>query len=398
MFGDDSTFVTAASQLADSSLASMALSLPVNQLFKGAGPVFRILHEGSGINGLFINENRTNNGAALVAQSGGTGDALRGVTTGKGRAGFFNVLDPMNNSSALEASTVGTGPAATFSVTNPIRFGPAVLIKSTGAAGNALQVISVNESSGSTAYFEQAATDNHGVNAIEAYVRHTGSAGVFRIDGGSFNQRGAIEATSNSDGPAGLFSLIRPSTSSALIVNSVGHASAGQFTVNQPLSIFAAIDATTNTNAGWAGLFTTTGTGGGVRITTNGGPGLQVLGGTKNAVVQTSDGARALYTAESAEVWFTDSGFARLTRGFVRVAIDPVFSETISLSEPYHVFLQSYGDAELIVKNRSASGFDVVMRDGTDDYAEFSYRIVAKRLGFERERLRAERWSVPRSH
>ena len=43
--------------------------------------------------------------------------------------------------------------------------------------------------------------------------------------------------------------------------------------------------------------------------------GLQVVGGTKNAVVGTTTGARALYTEESSEVRFTDYGFGRLQHG-----------------------------------------------------------------------------------
>ncbi|MBK9247151.1 MAG: hypothetical protein IPM69_03330 [Ignavibacteria bacterium] len=53
------------------------------------------------------------------------------------------------------------------------------------------------------------------------------------------------------------------------------------------------------------------------------------------------------------------------------------------MDEPYHVFLQSYGDTELFVAKRTAGGFEVRVRGTEMANTEFSYRIVAKRKGFE---------------
>ena len=108
-------------------------------------------------------------------------------------------------------------------------------------------------------------------------------------------------------------------------------------------------------------------------------------------MVRTPSGAKALYSEESSEVWFTDYGFAKLDDGRARILFDPLFAQTINPDEPYHVFLQSYGDAELYVQGRTPVGFDVVLKDG-DAHAEFSYRIVAKRLGFEGKRLEPAPW------
>lgn len=148
-----------------------------------------------------------------------------------------------------------------------------------------------------------------------------------------------------------------------------------------------------NAGTDWAATFTSTGaTGKGVLVTTAGGAGLQVVGGSKNAVVGTSSGARALYTEESSEVWFTDYGFGRLAGPRMRVPLDPVFVETIARGEAYHVFVQAYGASELYVANRTPQGFDVVLREG-DPRTEFSYRIVAKRRGFEGKRLERAPWA-----
>ena len=141
---------------------------------------------------------------------------------------------------------------------------------------------------------------------------------------------------------------------------------------------------------GWAGMFT--GVGNGVRISVPPGKqGLEVIDGTKNAVVGTDDGARLLYTEESTEVWFTDYGFGHLEDGLAAIAIDAIFAQTVNLEEPYHVFVQVYGDAEVYVTNRTATGFEVHLRDGESD-VEFSYRIVGKRLGYEDDRLERAPW------
>jgi hypothetical protein len=68
------------------------------------------------------------------------------------------------------------------------------------------------------------------------------------------------------------------------------------------------------------------------------------------------------------------------------VAVDPTYAETVSLHEPYHVFVQVYGDAEVFVASRTPAGFEVRVRNG-DPSVEFSYRIMAKRRGHEANRL-----------
>lgn len=116
------------------------------------------------------------------------------------------------------------------------------------------------------------------------------------------------------------------------------------------------------------------------------------VGGSKSAVVPTEDGSRLLYTEESAEVWFTDYGFSSLVDGTAQVVIDPIFAQTVNLDQPYHVFVQVYGDADVYVTNRTAAGFAVRLREG-DPTSEFSYRIVAKRRGFEDQRLEPAPWA-----
>jgi hypothetical protein len=147
-----------------------------------------------------------------------------------------------------------------------------------------------------------------------------------------------------------------------------------------------------STNGGWAGYFESQ-NGNGLYVSTPAGHiGLQVAGGTKNAVVRTTEDSRLLYSEESTEVWFSDYGFGQLQGGLAVVPIDPLYAQTVNLAEPYHVFVQLYGDAEVYVANRTPEQFEVRLRDG-DGGAEFSYRIVAKRLGYEGDRLEPAPWA-----
>lgn len=148
-----------------------------------------------------------------------------------------------------------------------------------------------------------------------------------------------------------------------------------------------------NSPDGWAGSFNS-GTGNGVKISAASGKvGLVVLSGTKNAAVPTLDGDRLLYSEESTEVWFSDYGFGKLQNGFALVRIDPVFAETVNLNEPYHVFLQAYGNAELYVSKRTADLFEVwATGQSVDQNSEFSYRVIGKRIGYEEDRLELAPW------
>lgn len=142
----------------------------------------------------------------------------------------------------------------------------------------------------------------------------------------------------------------------------------------------------------WSGVFQSD-VGNGVLVSVPGNrTGLSVTGGSKSALVATNDGARSLYCEEASEVWFADYGFGRLEGGLAVIAIDPVFAQTVNLAEPYHVFLQAYGDADLYIASRNTESFQVRLREG-DPTVEFSYRLVAKRRGFEEKRLERAPWA-----
>lgn len=111
--------------------------------------------------------------------------------------------------------------------------------------------------------------------------------------------------------------------------------------------------------------------------------------GTKSCVVKTSQGPTLLYCQESPENWFEDFGNGRLNQGRTHIELDPLFLETVTVDQddPLKVFIQVEGECNGVYVAKGATGFDVVeLNKGTSDIS-FSYRVVAKRKGFEDRRL-----------
>ena len=113
------------------------------------------------------------------------------------------------------------------------------------------------------------------------------------------------------------------------------------------------------------------------------------VSGVKNAIVPTSQGRRKLYSQESPEVWFEDVGEGQLMGGLAQINLDPLFLETVTINDehPMKVFIQLNDDCNGVYVQRQASGFQVAELRGGNSSAHFTYRVMAKRKGFEKERL-----------
>jgi hypothetical protein len=112
--------------------------------------------------------------------------------------------------------------------------------------------------------------------------------------------------------------------------------------------------------------------------------------GSKSAVVPVDNGTRkvALYAVEAPENWFEDFGSGQLSGGAARVALEPIFAQTVNTGVEYHVFLTPKGDSKgLYVSNETAAGFEVHESGGGRSAIAFDYRIVARRKGYEAIRL-----------
>jgi hypothetical protein len=108
------------------------------------------------------------------------------------------------------------------------------------------------------------------------------------------------------------------------------------------------------------------------------------------SIVSVDSGARkvGLYSTQSAENWFEDAGSGLLANGYMHIALDSTFAQTVNTSVEYHVFLTPKGDCEgLYVTNETPQGFDVHELRGGHSGIAFDYRIMAKRAGYENVRL-----------
>jgi len=111
--------------------------------------------------------------------------------------------------------------------------------------------------------------------------------------------------------------------------------------------------------------------------------------GSKSCIVKTSKGPTLLYCQESPESWFEDFGEAKLSAGRCYIELDPFFLETVTINEPnpMKVFIQLNDDCNGTYVERGRTGFDVIELQGGQSNARFTYRVVAKRSGFEDKRL-----------
>lgn len=94
---------------------------------------------------------------------------------------------------------------------------------------------------------------------------------------------------------------------------------------------------------------------------------------------------------ETPETWFTDYGSGQLVNGTATVNIESEFLSTVNTTVAYHVFIQVEGpcnNAGVYVTNKTTSSFDVVQQNtGNDCNTSFSYRVTAKRKGYEALRM-----------
>lgn len=111
---------------------------------------------------------------------------------------------------------------------------------------------------------------------------------------------------------------------------------------------------------------------------------LDVENGSKNRVVNTSQGKVRIAAYETAEPYFGDIGEAQTDEnGQARIDIDPLFAETVNTSCPYQVFLQPYCNGVFYVAERAEDHFIVKgPKNGM-----FGYEIKARQKGYEASRL-----------
>lgn len=117
---------------------------------------------------------------------------------------------------------------------------------------------------------------------------------------------------------------------------------------------------------------------------------LHVLGwlgvdGSKNSIVDTSQGKTAINAYETAEYYFGDIAKANTgTSKRVKIMIDPLFLETINTDIDYHVFVSSYSNGYAWVSEMARDYFVI---ESNVPNLSVSYEIKAKRKQYENVRL-----------
>ncbi|MDI3282668.1 hypothetical protein [Polyangium sp. 15x6] len=115
---------------------------------------------------------------------------------------------------------------------------------------------------------------------------------------------------------------------------------------------------------------------------------IQGVGTVSTTVLDPTDDAGqrrvTLYAPEAPEVLFEDYGEARLENGFVHVELDPIFTANVQVDErhPLRVFIQLEENEQtrgVVVKNKSATGFDVVELGGGTSNMPFQWHVVCNR-------------------
>jgi hypothetical protein len=115
-----------------------------------------------------------------------------------------------------------------------------------------------------------------------------------------------------------------------------------------------------------------------------------ILGnGSDGVIKQTRDGEKVLFTPQMPEAYSEDVGRGQLNNGHVRINLEPLFSDCISISDQYplNVFIQMNDDCQGVYTKTDNSGFNVYELNKGTSNAHFTYRIIAKTKGYEPLRL-----------
>ena len=108
--------------------------------------------------------------------------------------------------------------------------------------------------------------------------------------------------------------------------------------------------------------------------------------GSKNSIVNTSQGTVAINAYETAEYYFGDIGEDQTNGdGKAWVSIDYLFGQTVNTTVPYQVFVTPYSSAHVWVSKRLKNRFLV---ESDKPSASFAWEIKAKRKGYEHTRLK----------
>ena len=315
-----------------------------------------------------------------------TGIGVYGDATIDGTGGYFSnssnlvpALYATNGESyggiAIEASSAGYGSTG-VSGSTPADDGIGVGGEATGNGGTGI-------SGTATGGYDAFDGNSYGV-----YGNATSGTGVFGTNGASYSN--SFEGLAPYKYSAGTWGDTNVAGGGAIVAAVAGTAdnnSAGYF-YNKSAD-YASIVAY-NEYPGPTGLFKVFKASSPDGTCGVGGTGDLSCTGQLKSLVSASGGARKVetYAMQSPENWMEDFGSGVLERGVAVVTIDPAFADTVTADASYHVFITPEGDSKgLYVIRKTATSFEVRESGGGVSSLSFDYRIVAKRRGYEAQRL-----------
>jgi len=293
---------------------------------------------GSTDSGYGIYGNATGDGYAGFFTSGGAAPTIYATNTGT-RTYAISSRVPANGSTALHGSAYGG-------------YDDTEEVNSYGVYGNATL---------GTGVFGQSGADSKSFAGLVPYEYSAGMWGDTNVAGGGVIV-GAVAGTADNNSAAYFYNK------SADFASIVAYNEA-----SGPTGLFKTLKA--SSPDGTCGI---------------GGSGDLSCTGQLKSLVSSGDGARKLetYAMQSPENWMEDFGSGVLERGVAVVKIDPAFADTVSGDASYHVFITPNGDSKgLYVIRKTATTFEVRESGGGVSSLTFDYRIVAKRRGYESQRL-----------
>jgi hypothetical protein len=353
------------------------------------GIALQAVANGTGPAGTFYAQSGTTSAQAVNT---GTGSALS-ASAATGYGGYFT-----NNatfSATVYASNAGNGNAGSFNNNSASRVALAGTNASTdgsaiGTYGNAPNGIAVFgiSSAGSGVY----GTSTSGIGTIGTSASSFGVNGVSTSGTGVFGKTGTISNTGASfiaRFSSGVFGDAgQGSTALAGVSGTADDNAAGTFYNNS--ATYAPVY-TFNYNLGGPqavlNLFQASSPAGTCGF---GGAGNLSCTGQLKSLVDAAGGTRKVetYAVQAAENWLEDYGSGRLTNGSATIVLEPAFAGTVNAGVEYHVFLTPNADCKgLYVDHKTAASFEVHELGGGRAQIAFDYKIVAKRLGHETERL-----------
>jgi hypothetical protein len=306
--------------------------------------------------------------AGVWADTNGTGSSGTAVAL-MATADNANAAILANNSSdayALSVTNIG-GSASSFTA---------------GGEGDALDAHSDIAGNGVYATTAGSGSGVYGVTEDLA----SGFAGVMGV-GSSTSGVSTFNLAAGVWGDTSLSSNNRADTFISGVLGTADNSEAGTF-VNNSAS-YPTIYTENMSSGGSTGLFKTFMAKSAAGTCGIGGGSMSCTGPIKS-LVTAADGAKTVetYGVQSSENWMEDAGSGTIERGVGVVQIDPSFAETISNDASYHVFITPNGDSKgLYVIAKTPTTFEVRESGGGTSSLSFDYRIMAKRRGFEAQRL-----------